>query len=384
MKNAVLTTPSPRALYAHVPFCQTICGYCDFYSQVLDKPAVGPLVDALLAELALHRAAGPIEVDTIFVGGGTPTTLPTAELRRLLDALHRLAADPRTLEFTVEANPATVSDEIAAALVASGVNRVSIGAQSFDTAELRVLDRLHAPPQVGATLDACRRAGVRQINLDLIFAIPGQSLDGWRRNLQAAIELRPEHLSCYALTYEPGTPLYERLRAGGVQRAENELEATMYETAIADLAAAGYEQYEISNFARPGCQCRHNLAYWHNEPHVSIGPSAAGLVNGERYKNVPDTAAYVRAVRAGRSPRVESERLPLERQARETAMLELRLNAGIERTRFERRYGRDPADLFAGEFAPHVELNLLEVTPTHVRLTPRGRLVADAIIVDLL
>lgn len=374
---------SIRSIYVHVPFCQTICGYCDFYSVLLDKSAVHPLVDALLAELeqAVQRYAP--QPTTLFVGGGTPTTLPPAELQRLLTALRQLApADD--LEFTVEANPATVTPEIAAVLRACGVNRVSIGAQSFDPGELRVLDRIHRPEQVAATVEIVRAAGIENINLDLIFAIPGQSTQAWLANLAAAAALQPSHLSCYALTYERGTPLYDRLQAGQVHRADAGHEADLYEATIDALAARGYAQYEISNFAQPGRECRHNLACWHNEPYLGIGPSAAGFVDQVRYKNIPDAAAYGRCIREGRSPRLEQEPRTLDQSARETAMLELRLNAGLRRGRFRERFGVDPVEYFRAAVARHVELGLIEIGEDALRVTRSGRLVADSVVADFL
>lgn len=372
-----------RSLYVHVPFCRRLCGYCDFYSQVLDPDTVGPLVDAVRSELTGATRGGGLTVDTIFVGGGTPTVLPADQLARLLAALRACAAGP-DVEFTVEANPATVTAEMADVLASAGVNRVSVGAQSFNPAELDVLDRTHRPEQVGETLATCRRAGIRRLSLDLIFGIPGQTLACWRESLQAALGLEPEHMSCYGLTYEPGTPLRERLDAGSVQRVDPDLEADMYETTIDVLAAAGLAQYEISNFARPGAECRHNLRYWHNEPYLGLGPAAAGFLNEVRYKNVADTAAYVAAIRAGRSPRAEEERLPPERRVRETAMLELRLTSGIDRRRFAARYKEDPVALFAAAIEPHRADGLLVVNETSIRLTRRGLLLADTVIADFL
>lgn len=372
-----------RSLYVHVPFCRRLCGYCDFYSQVLDPDTVGPLVDAVRSELTGATRGGGLTVDTIFVGGGTPTVLPADQLARLLAALRACAAGP-DVEFTVEANPATVTAEMANVLASAGVNRVSVGAQSFNPAELDVLDRTHRPEQVGETLATCRRAGIRRLSLDLIFGVPGQTLASWRESLQAALDLEPEHMSCYGLTYEPGTPLCERLDAGSVQRVDPDLEADMYETTIDVLAAAGLAQYEISNFARPGAECRHNLRYWHNEPYLGLGPAAAGFLNEVRYKNVADTAAYVAAIRAGRSPRAEEERLPPERRVRETAMLELRLTSGIDRRRFAARYKEDPVALFAAAIEPHRADGLLVVNETSIRLTRRGLLLADTVIADFL
>lgn len=378
------TVPDIRSLYVHVPFCATVCGYCDFYSEVLDGRRVATLVDALLAELNQTRRERPLAFETIFVGGGTPTVLPGPELTRLLRACADLSRRGAAGEFTVEANPATVTPAVARACAAAGVNRVSLGAQSFHPAELQVLDRRHRPEQVAQTVAVCRAHGLHRHNLDLIFGIPGQTLDSWRASLQAAVALEPEHLSCYGLTYEPGTPLYERWRAGLVERVDPDVEADMYEAAIDTLDAAGYQQYEISNFARPGAECRHNLTYWRNESYLGIGPSAAGYLDGVRYKNVPDTAEYVRRVLAGRSPRGEEESLDADKRAGETAMLALRLVAGLDRRRFVERFGRDPVDFFADAIARHAAAGLLEVTATAIRLTRAGRLVADSVIADFL
>ncbi len=382
-----MTTTPITSLYVHVPYCQTLCGYCDFYSELVDRQAMPTLVDALLSELKAqqrHTApAAPPRLETIFVGGGTPTTLPPGQLQRLLLAL-RDTAGPSLTEFTVEANPATVSPETARVLVQSGVTRVSIGAQSFEPAELRVLDRIHQPPQVAQTVEICRAAGIQQINLDLIFAIPGQSLASWRNNLSAALALGPDHLSCYSLTFERGTPLFDLLQAGQIQRSDADLDATMYEATLDDLAAAGFAQYEISNFARPGAECRHNITYWRNGGYLGIGPSAAGFVDGVRYKNVPDTAEYVRAVQAGRSPRIQSEQRSADQRARETIMLGLRLNVGVLRRDFAERFGNDPAERFAETVSKHVELGLLELTPDALRLTRAGRLLADTVAADFL
>lgn len=374
----------PRALYVHVPFCHTLCGYCDFYSLVFDKRQVSPLVDALLTDLERSVAGRDLRVDTIFVGGGTPTTLPANELGRLLTGVAALADDLGRVEFTCEANPATVTPEIAATLAQTGVNRVSVGAQSFHRSELRVLDRIHEPAQVGETVRNLRAAGIPQVNLDLIFAAPGQSLGAWRDNLQQALALGPQHLSCYALTYEEGTPLTERLRRGEFTPADDEHEANLYETTIDTLAAAGFEQYEISNFAQPGRECRHNLVYWRNEPYLGVGPSAAGFDDGVRYKNVPDLAAYSRAIASGRSPRIEEERLSPEHRARETMMLSLRLTAGVDRGRFVERFQVDPLELFSGIIEPKRELGLIAVDRERVALTRRGMLLADAIIAEFL
>jgi oxygen-independent coproporphyrinogen-3 oxidase len=380
-----MTTSEPiRAVYVHVPFCRRKCDYCDFYSVAIDERDPVSLVDALLRELDCYRRRYALSPETVFVGGGTPTVLPPAELSRLLGGLRAIASCVADVEFSVEANPATVTPEITEVLASAGVNRVSIGAQSFEAGDLRVLDRTHVPEQVAETVSACRRAGLNRINLDLLFAIPGQTLESWLSNLTRAIELQPEHLSCYCLTYEPGTRLYEQLQAGTIRRVDENLDAAMYEQAIDALAAAGYLQYEISNFAHSGFECRHNLVYWHNEPYLGIGPSAAGLVDGVRYKNIADLAEYTRAVLSGALPRFEEERRTIEQRARETAMLELRLIEGIDRQRFVRRYGLDPAVFFADAVRRCEQRGLLEVSDDRLRLTRAGLLLADTVVAGFL
>lgn len=414
-----------RALYVHIPFCRSICGYCDFYSEVLRPEAVRPLVDALLAELERATRGRDWRFDTVFIGGGTPTVLPAGELDRLLGAIEpwtdlshgsgavrardrmksgptgrggasdRMKSGPTgmgsdahptefTTEFTVEANPATVTEEIAAVLARGGVNRVSMGAQSFVEDELRVLQRTHRPEQVAETVAICRAHGLSRLSLDLMFGIPGQTPASWQTSLAAALALEPEHLSCYGLTYEPGTPLHGALQRGDVQALDPDLEADLYESTIDTLAAAGLPRYEISNYARPGAECRHNLRYWHNEPYLGLGPAAAGFIEGVRYKNIADTAAYVAVMREGGAAWAEMEELPAAQRARETAMLELRLVEGMDRVRFAERYDSDPAELFAEAIAKHAAVGLVEVTVSHVRLTRRGMMVANRVLADFL
>lgn len=377
-------SPGIQALYVHVPFCRTLCGYCDFYSVTAEPGRAGPLVDALIRELAELREKHELRSDTIFVGGGTPTVLPPDDLFRLLSRLRETVPAGEAPEFTVEANPTTVTPEIAEALASAGVNRVSIGAQSFEPAELRVLERNHQPPQVAETVEQCRRAGLKRISLDLIFAIPGQTLATWDASLRAAIALDPEHVSCYALTFEPGTRLFDQLERGEIERVDQDLDADMYECALDTLAGAGFEHYEISNFALPGRRCRHNLTYWRNEAYLGVGPSAAGFVEGVRYKNVADVDEYVRRISSGESPHADEEQRTPDERARESAMLELRMIEGIDRRRFSDRYGTDPVDFFREAVGLHASHNLLEITPTHLQLTRAGLLLADTVIADFL
>jgi len=366
----------------HVPFCPSKCGYCDFYSIAASESDFEPFVDAVRTELASRLRARPFRIETIFVGGGTPTCLPTALLDKLFQALGEAARTHGVTEFSVETNPGSLDDEKADLLRAHGVNRISMGAQSFHEDELAVLGRRHRPKDISASAARVHRAGFAHFNLDLIFGIPGQSPARWRESLRRAIALRPDHLSCYGLTYEPGTPLHARRAQGRVRPLSERQEARLYTTAVEVLAEAGFEQYEISNFARPGGRCRHNLRYWHNQPTLGVGPAAASYIDGRRWRNIPDVAAYVSRTRRGQSTEVDVERLSPLQRAGETAMLMLRTVEGIDTGRYQLMTGFDAHDLFADAIRFHTRAGLLTAAPERIALTPAGRLVADTVLAD--
>lgn len=371
-------------LYIHVPFCTAKCGYCDFYSIVPDAGrALDPLVDRLRRELELRVGRSSPRPETVFVGGGTPTVLPVPSLAALLVAASTAAAHP-PVEFTVEANPESLDAAKAELLAASGVDRVSIGAQSFQADELRFLERIHTVRQTETAVETARRAGIGRINLDLIFGIPGQTRASWRDSLRRAVDLGVEHVACYGLTYEPGTRLTGRLRRGAVQRCDEDLEADLYAAAIDALAEAGFEQYEISNFARPGGRCRHNLVYWQGGSYIGVGPSAAGYLDGVRYRNVADVDRYVRMIDELGHAAVETERVTGITLAGETAMLGLRLIEGIDVAAFLSRTGLDPLTAFARTLEACAHQGLLDVSASRIALSRRGLLVADTILVDML
>jgi len=332
-------------LYVHIPFCETKCGYCDFFSEPVRGRDTGSLVRRLCHELEKRVSQAPDKIRTIFCGGGTPTILPVEQLAVVLDVLSRVAVRDHVAEFTVEVNPATVDDEKARLLVAGGVSRVSMGAQSFIAEELATLERLHTPDDVGPSVRTLRRHGVRQVSLDLIFSVPGQTLATWSDSLRRAIDLQVDHISAYGLTYEPGTRLTTQRQQGLVASCDEQLEAEMYLLAMDTLAEAGFEQYEISNFARPGCQCRHNLIYWRNGPYIGVGPSAAGCVDRRRYKNVADVDQYVRMIDELGHAEVETETLDTSMVITEMIMLQLRLVEGLNLAHFRRETGVEPLEL---------------------------------------
>ncbi len=376
----------PIGWYVHLPFCTTKCGYCDFYSLPTRPDLIPDLVRALNREIERRDPGRPIR--TVFVGGGTPTVLPADALRSILTPIaERVRRQVGEVEFTCEANPSS-ADELKLDLLRElGVNRLSFGAQSFDPGELRVLERLHDPGHIPEAVRLARAAGFDNVNLDLIFGVPGQTVESWLRSLRSAIALSPEHIACYSLMYEEGTALTKQRRLGLVHPVDEDIEAEMFDRTENELTGAGYERYEISNFARPGRRCRHNLIYWRNEEYIGVGPSAVSYLGGVREKNRADVKAYVDAW-TGRSVVggivVEREELGPEHRARETAVQLLRLSDGIDVPVFERRTGFRTVDLFNSAIRRHVAGGLLEVDATTIRLTPRGRVLANQVMMDFL
>lgn len=374
--------PAPVGLYVHVPFCFHKCHYCDFYSIVDDRDRQRAFADRLIDEIAaVSRAAGQPTLSTLFVGGGTPTLLAVEHWRRLLAALPDAFDLAPGFEFTVEANPETVTDELMRALHAGGVNRVSIGCQSFHPTHLKTLERWHEPANVGRAMTMARRAGIGNINLDLIFGIPGQSLDEWRADLDRAVALEPTHLSCYALTYEPNTAMTRRLELGRLERIDEEVEASMYEATIDALPAAGFEQYEVSNFARRAdARCQHNLLYWQSADWLAVGPSASGHVDGLRWKNLPHLGRYL-AGEGGAPVDADSvEQLDHAARVGEQLMMRLRLMDGTPTRWLTER--ASPEQLQTIE--RHIAQGLLRRTDDRIHLTRRGLMVADSVLGDLL
>jgi len=371
----------PRAAYIHIPFCARRCGYCNFTVVAGRDDLVDRYFAALERELSWLES--PRAVDTLFFGGGTPTQLGVASLRRLLRLVMRWFPLAAGYELTVEANPADITAELAQMLAEEGVTRVSLGAQSFDAPKLRVLERDHAPQDICRAVELLRGAGTSRapmsISLDLIFGTPGESLATWRRDLQSALDLAPDHLSTYGLTYERGTTFWGRLLKGDLARLEDELERSMYSQAIESISAAGLAHYEVSNFARPGHRCRHNEVYWAGRGYFAAGPGAARYVDGRREVNHQSTTTWIKRVLAGESPVAQSETLEPEDRAREMLVLGLRRREGVDRARFVAETGFNPDDLLQDAMRRFADSGLLETSGTHIRLTADGLLVSDAI-----
>jgi oxygen-independent coproporphyrinogen III oxidase len=376
-----LPTADVPGLYVHIPFCFHKCHYCDFYSITRQTPdRMVRFVDLMLreADFWLH-APVTVKPRTIFFGGGTPTLLPLAEMNRLLLGLRKRFDFSDSIEWTVEANPATVSADYCRMLADAGVNRISMGAQSFDRSELAILERHHEPDDVPRSLEIVKSAGINRLNLDLIYGVPGQTLESWMLSLHRAVALKTEHLSCYGLTYEPNTPLAVRKRLGLVRAIDPDLEIEMLRTTRQHLTAAGLVPYEISNYSKPRAECQHNLLYWHGGDYISLGPSAASHVQGTRWRNRPHLGEWENAVERAELPAVDVEHLTLDQRAGELAMLMLRLSKGIDGSEFAARIGRDARAFFAEVIDRLVALGLLEVSETAIRLSERGLPVMDSI-----
>jgi oxygen-independent coproporphyrinogen III oxidase len=369
-ENSVARTA--RHLYIHIPFCLQICPYCSFYKDIAGPGKADPLVEAVIreAELFGNRCAPR----TVFIGGGTPTALSVTQLERLFAGLQRHLDFTDTDEFTIEMNPATVTARKAELLRGFGVNRVSMGVQSWDPHLLKLLGRVHDADQVRRSFAILREAGFDNLNLDLIYGIPGQSLGQWEESIRQTVDLQPEHISAYCLTYEEDTEFFHRMTRGEF-REDAESDAGFFERGVEMLSAAGYGQYEISNYARQARECRHNLAYWEGADYLGLGPSAWSTIGERRWQNAPDTAAYVHAVQAGVRPLRNEEILPPATREAEKIAFGLRMNAGIDPARLAERH-----ELITGLR----EEGLLEDHGPRVRLTPRGRLLADEIAAELM
>jgi oxygen-independent coproporphyrinogen-3 oxidase len=376
-----LHATEPRAAYIHVPFCAHRCGYCNF-TLIANRP---DLVERYL--LALERELSwlgrPRDVETLFVGGGTPTYLSPKDLERLLHIVLSTFRPVAGYEFTVEANPSGLDADRVAALAEHGVTRLSLGAQSFNEAKLRVLERDHSPADIKASVELARTR-LESVSLDLIFAAPGERSVEWEHDLDTALRLKPDHLSTYGLTFERGTAFWGRRLRGDLSQLDEELERSMYATAIDRLAAAGFEHYEVSNFARAGHRCRHNEIYWAGLPYYAAGPGAARYVCGRREVNHRSTTTWMDRVLSGASPVAESEELAAEDRAREMLVLGLRRLEGVSREAFLRSTGYEIEQLVGDALARHVGLGLLDDCHGRVRLTREGLFVSDAIWPDFL
>ncbi len=380
-----MARPAAQAVYWHVPFCVKRCHYCDFATDALSfNPAERrSRTDAYLAAVRRELAASPaLPAPTVFFGGGTPTTLSADELAALLaaiDAHHGLLPGA---EVSLEANPTTAEAGKFRALCEAGFNRLSLGVQSFNDRLLASLGRVHDAADAVRAYDLARQAGFENVSVDLMFALPTQDLADWRAALARAIALEPDHLALYGLTVEPGTPLEKQVASGRVTLLDADLEADMYELAIDTLGEAGFEQYELSNFARPGRRCAHNQIYWRNEPYRGYGPGAASYVARRRWLNVASTETYTQRLLQNQSPEDSGETCDEAGERQETMYLGLRMLEGVSRARFSERYGGPPEQWFGETLARLVAQELVVDDGQCWRLTRRGMMVSNRVFME--
>jgi oxygen-independent coproporphyrinogen III oxidase len=383
-----MAVPPPFSLYVHIPYCQVKCPYCDFNSYAATSWPEDAYAQALIDELH-HRIAEPpfagAAVATIFFGGGTPSLFQPATIGRLLDAVAGACSFAPDIEITLEANPGTVERERLAGFRSAGVGRLSFGVQSFQPDLLATLGRVHDADDARAAIRAARAAGFSDLNLDLIFAVPGESRAAWEADVTEVLTWAPEHVSAYNLTYEAGTPFHTLRARGTLQPLDDEDELWMYQHVRTALGAAGYEQYEISNFARPGHQARHNQSYWRGVDYLGLGAGAHSYAHvpgwGRRWSNERIPERYIQAVAQGDAA-VSSETLSFDIAAAEYVFLGLRESAGIDPARFADRFGR-PLEEVHPEVATFRGDGLLIERTGRLTLSERGLLVADSIFAAL-
>ncbi len=366
------------SIYIHIPFCVRKCFYCDFASQAGRQSDFGRYCDAVKAEAhSVYERYGKREVPSVFIGGGTPTVLPADLLCSLLEEVFRLFPPDENAEIATEANPGTVTLEELRQLRAAGVNRISFGAQSFDEALLRTLGRIHTPSDITRAVETAREAGFENINLDLMYALPGQTQDTWRETLRKAVSLGIPHISCYSLILEEGTLLAEKAAKGEISVPDDDTCLAMQKTAARVLSQAGLERYEISNYAKPGMECGHNLRYWEGGDYLGLGCAAHSLMDGVRYRNDASIDGYL----AGNT-RLDAQELSTSDRLEEAAMLGTRMTRGIELAAFYDRFGMDFFKVYRTETL--IANGLAVISDGFFRLTDKGLDVQDAAVLEMI
>ncbi len=356
-------------LYVHIPFCARICPYCAFYKDLLDRSQTGRFCEALLRDLDQQCASFALSPETIYFGGGTPTALTTSQLEFLLGGFRERLDLSSLAEWTIEANPGSVSARKAALLRKLGVTRVSLGIQSWDDELLKLLGREHNSQQAEQSFHILRAAGFSNINIDLMFGLPGQTIEQWKSTLEKTIALQPDHISAYCLTYEEDTEFFLR-HARGELLQDTDADVGFFEMAMSILEDAGYEHYEISNYARPGFASVHNRAYWLGKDYLGIGPSAFSTIGMNRSQNVCDYRSYADRVLSGQSPKGSSEDLTSEMKRTERIALSLRMREGVAASELKN---------FAQQTTEFISLGLLRESGGNVMLTRKGKELADSV-----
>lgn len=385
------------SFYFHIPFCLSKCYYCDFNSYAGLNWLIPQYVDTLEKEMQLHaKDVWEFEVKTIYFGGGTPSLLPAKSIAYMLESCSKLFNMPSNLEVTLEANPGTVEQSFLTQLRESGVNRLSLGVQSFSDNELNLLGRIHSADEAREAFFMARQAGFENINMDLLYALPQQAVSDWRNNLVEAIKLNPDHLSLYPLTLEPGTPLANAVASGSLPKPDADLAADMYLLALDKLAQEGYSHYEISNWALPGKECQHNMTYWKNEPYLGLGAGAHSHLGGYRWVNVLSPVEYVKHFGNMRTklsqqpyfnaPWVDNiENIDRDLEIAEAVILSLRLEEGVNLTDFAHRFGVELYSIYQQQQINElVELGLIAKNEHSIRLTTKGKLLGNEVFLRFL
>lgn len=380
-------------IYVHIPFCIRKCFYCDFVSYALHSKSSAAVQETesylhfLLQEALLYRndsLTGGQKLKTLYIGGGTPTCLAGGQLFALLDALQKIYEFEKDAEITVEANPGTLDAKKLQLLKKAGCNRLSLGVQSFDAKELECLGRIHSPQEIYTAFSLARESGFNNINLDLMYGLPEQTLDSWQRSLRSAVAMQPEHLSLYQLNIEQGTRFAELSERGLLAETEQETARKMFEEAIAYLRQNGYGHYEISNFAQNGRESRHNLMYWQNRGYIGLGAGASGYLHGIRYSNEKSVAQYQKALMNVKKPVCEEEPIGKDLAMSEQMFLGLRVLAGVDKHIFRSRFAVDIETVFGEEIERLKKKRLLLETDTHVLLSPEGLFLANEVFMEFI
>ena len=365
----------PTSAYVHIPFCTQICYYCDFSKVFIKNQPVDSYLEHLLEEFASYDIQ---KLRTLYIGGGTPTALSAPQLEVLLDGLTKNLDLSVLEELTIEANPGDLDEDKIAVLKNSAVNRVSLGVQTFDDKMLKKIGRSHLENDIYENIDRLKLAGFDNISIDLIYALPGQTMEQVKDNVAKAIALDIPHMSLYSLILENHTVFMNRMRRGKLPLPKEEVEAEMFEYIIAELERAGFEHYEISNFSKSGFESRHNLMYWDNAEYYGIGAGASGYVNGVRYKNRGPIRHYLKAVEEGNA-RINEEHLSLREQMEEEMFLGLRKKTGVSKARFEEKFERSFDGLYGEIVRDLVQQGLMLVDGDRVRMTKRGLFLGDTV-----
>jgi len=370
------------ALYIHIPFCVSKCIYCDFNSIVIKSKVVDEYLRAI--ENEIQSATEKYFFTTVFIGGGTPTVLNEAQLSRLLRLIAKHVNVSNLKEYTIEVNPGTLNDEKSLILQNNHVGRISIGIQSFNDKYLKLLGRIHSASEAIDIFTDLREKGFGNISIDLIYGYPAQTLNEWIHDLRKCINLGPEHISAYCLSYEQGTPIVEMTDSGALKKLSEEEELKMYELTNDFLCNKGYMHYEISNFAKRDKECQHNTVYWENREYIGIGAGAFSYINGERYCNIKDVREYISSVRSKKKLICFSEKLPQKKRASEILIMALRMTSGISKEDFFARSGFDLNELFEKQLNNLTQAGLINFDDERIKLTKKGLSIADSVMMEFM